>query len=488
MSEKNEQPGNKTDEHDLEQLLREKEKLESLIKRKFTKRVTVMFTDLTGSTRLSEEIGDLAMRSLLNRHYDIVQPAVEMNAGILVKTMGDGTLSYFEDAGDALRAAIDIQRQMGHFNEESAHLLLVRCGLNTGPAIVEKNDINGDTVNVAQRYEAMASPLEILISQETHTLVKDDASFAILFYKETAIKGKIGPQKVYKVLWVPQEIEAFRSHPPDPSVPFADGPVTTDVPIVGAGGRGQPLNVGGSVSHAELKVVREGHPVKTYDVADKPVTIGRSSAADIQIAEMYISRKHARIVLDEGAFYFEDLGSHVGAMRGGVKVVGRVRMNDGDEFAIGDVRLIFSHPSGVVTTGTSFSEAVDEPTVAFAVGSVMTLALKEQDDVVATYEVNEAPLIIGRQADCDVRLESPMISRKHARIHVERGKAILEDLGSNNGTYVKGERIVTAVLDHCDEFRMGPFALQVVDPTRPAPAGESESSIVRKVFSFLKKG
>ena len=79
MSDENNRPGDKSEEIDLETLLKEKEKLDSLIHRKFTKDITVMFTDLSGSTRLSEEIGDISMRSLLKNHYDIVTPIIKSN-------------------------------------------------------------------------------------------------------------------------------------------------------------------------------------------------------------------------------------------------------------------------------------------------------------------------------------------------------------------------------------------------------------------------
>ncbi len=483
MSEKNETAGNTSDEHDLDALLREKEQLESLIKRKFTKNLTVMFTDLSGSTRMAEEIGDIAMHSLLSRHYEIVRPAVEMNAGVLVKTMGDGTLSYFKDAADALRAAIEIQQKMVVFNQDAAYQLLVRCGLNTGPTIVEKNDIYGDTVNVAQRYEAMGKPLDILFSIDTFNQVKEDDSFAVQYYRQTEIKGKIGPQKVFKLLWTDEEIKQHKNHPPDPDVPYSDGPVTADVPIP-PGAEGAELAMGASRTLGRLKIVRDGAPAKHYDLTERPAVIGRSSSADIQIPEMYISRKHALISLENGEFYIEDMGSHVGTYKNDDRIT-KTRMNDGDRFSIGGVKIYFSLISSTQAVETDFP-VMDEPTVAFAAGSVMTLALREGDDITATYQIGKEPLVIGRQVDCDIRLESPMISRRHAQIRVENGVAIVEDLGSNNGTFVRGEKIKRAELLHCDEFRAGPFALQVVDPTRPANA-ETESSIVRKVFSFLKK-
>ena len=91
---------------DLEKLLEEKERLEALIQKKFTRNITIMFTDMKGSTSLRRSEGDLASRFLIKKNYDIIFPSIKENNGVLVKTMGDGTLSYFDKAQDAVRSAV----------------------------------------------------------------------------------------------------------------------------------------------------------------------------------------------------------------------------------------------------------------------------------------------------------------------------------------------------------------------------------------------
>lgn len=199
-------------DHDIssiEQYLEKKAQLENLLQEKFTKTLTVMFTDLKGSTSIAENEGDLSARMLIKHHNDIVFPVIKSHNGVLVKTIGDGTLSYFESAQDGVRAAAQIQKGIDEFNL-TAKLktpILVRIGLHTGKCILEKNDIFGDVVNTASRYESSASPGEIYCSEETYHALADKSEVYCRFIKTITLKGKKEPVNVYKAFWNPTEIE-----------------------------------------------------------------------------------------------------------------------------------------------------------------------------------------------------------------------------------------------------------------------------------------
>ena len=197
---------------DLDKLLDERERLDELIKKKFTKTITIMFTDMKGSSSIAESEGDVISRSLIKKHNDILLPVIRDNKGVLVKTMGDGTLSYFDQADDAVRAAVRIQSDIEDFNHlhPGKTSILVRIGLNTGTSIVEKDDIFGDVVNVASRFQSIALPGEVYISENTYKSL-DDQSFYCKLIQETKLKGMKGIYKVYKVFWDPAEIERDRS-------------------------------------------------------------------------------------------------------------------------------------------------------------------------------------------------------------------------------------------------------------------------------------
>jgi class 3 adenylate cyclase len=194
---------------DIEQHLEKMSQMETLLQEKFTKILTVMFTDLKGSTSLAEDIGDLATRMLIKHHNDIVFPTIQHPNGVLVKTIGDGTLSYFEHAQDGLRAAVQIQKEIDEFNmtKKAKAPIMIRIGLHTGKCILEKNDIFGDVVNTASRFESSANPCEICFSEETYNALIDKAEVYCRFVKTTTLKGKKEPVNVYKAFWNPKEVE-----------------------------------------------------------------------------------------------------------------------------------------------------------------------------------------------------------------------------------------------------------------------------------------
>ena len=196
-------------EVDVDAYLKQREALETAFDEKFTRTLTVVFTDLKGSTAIAEKYGDIVSRQLIQRHNEIVFPAVKEHNGTLVKSIGDGTLSHFEHALDALRAAVKIQRGMDELNRSGKFTMpvLMRIGMHTGKCILEKNDIFGDVVNTSSRFESSANPGEILISEETYNAVADKSEIYSRFDRPVTLKGKSEPYNAYQVFWSPEEIE-----------------------------------------------------------------------------------------------------------------------------------------------------------------------------------------------------------------------------------------------------------------------------------------
>ena len=198
---------------DIGAYLRQREAMESAFEDKFTNTLTVMFTDLKGSTAIAEKYGDLTSRQVIQRHNDILMPAVKECNGTLVKSIGDGTLSHFENALDALRAAVRIQKGIDGLNQTGKFPMpvLMRIGLHTGKCIIEKNDIFGDVVNTASRFESSANPGEILFSEDTYNALADKAEIYCRFDRKVSLKGKAEPFSAYKGFWNPEEIEIDRA-------------------------------------------------------------------------------------------------------------------------------------------------------------------------------------------------------------------------------------------------------------------------------------
>lgn len=203
------------DTQDISNLLDRREALDRAVKEKFQRVLAVMFTDLKGSTAIAEASGDIAVRAMLKKYHDLCLIAVRRHGGTLVKTIGDGSLSHFEDPAAACRAACDIQRGMEEINLSRAYktLLLARIGIHTGECILEKNDIFGDVVNTASRFESSANPGEVFVSEDTYNALPDKAEFYARFDREVTLKGKSMPFKGYIVFWDPKEIELDRNRP-----------------------------------------------------------------------------------------------------------------------------------------------------------------------------------------------------------------------------------------------------------------------------------
>jgi predicted ATPase/class 3 adenylate cyclase len=136
--------------------------------------VTFLLTDIESSTQLWDEHPDDMARALA-RHEDVIREVVEEHAGRLLKTRGEGdaTMSVFERATDAARAAVALQRRVRREAWPNALVLRTRVALHTGEAQLRDGDYFGGTLNRAARIRALASGDEIVMSRATHDLVVD---------------------------------------------------------------------------------------------------------------------------------------------------------------------------------------------------------------------------------------------------------------------------------------------------------------------------
>ena len=126
---------------------------------------TVLFTDLVKSTELLTRIGDAAYRDLRAAHERQVRLTVENSGGRLVNVIGDGTLSIFDRASDAVRCAEAICA------ESDAQHIAVRAGVHTGELERTGMDITGMTVHVGARVAALAGAGEVLVSRTVKDLL-----------------------------------------------------------------------------------------------------------------------------------------------------------------------------------------------------------------------------------------------------------------------------------------------------------------------------
>src|SRR5262249_1630601 len=127
--------------------------------------VTLLFTDIEGSTEMTQQLGDTRWLELLRVHNDLVRQQVSTFGGFEVKSQGDGFMIAFQSARGGLQWGIAIQRSLSERNNRAAdHPLRVRTGLHAGEAIREADDFFGKSVVLAARIAARAKGGEILVS------------------------------------------------------------------------------------------------------------------------------------------------------------------------------------------------------------------------------------------------------------------------------------------------------------------------------------
>jgi len=161
---------------------------------------TVLFTDVEGSTALTQRLGDARAREVLRAHERIVREALKAHGGSEVKTMGDGFMASFSSATRALECAIAMQRAFAEYNESAEEPIRVRIGLNAGEPIAEEEDLFGTAVILAARIAAKAEGGEIVASDVVRQLV---AGKGFLFSDrgDVALRGFEDPVRLYDVRW-----------------------------------------------------------------------------------------------------------------------------------------------------------------------------------------------------------------------------------------------------------------------------------------------
>jgi class 3 adenylate cyclase len=162
---------------------------------------TILFTDMEGSTTLTQRLGDAKAQEVLRAHNRIVRDALKTHSGSEIKHTGDGIMASFASASRALECAIAIQRAFAEHNESNPETpIRVRIGLNAGEPVAEEEDLFGTAVQLAARICAHAEPGEILAPIVVRELA---AGKGFLFSDrgDVALRGFEDPVRLYEVRW-----------------------------------------------------------------------------------------------------------------------------------------------------------------------------------------------------------------------------------------------------------------------------------------------
>jgi class 3 adenylate cyclase/tetratricopeptide (TPR) repeat protein len=178
------------------------------------KTVTVVFSDLVGSTSLGESMDSETLREILHRYFEAMQAVLERHGGAVEKFIGDAIMAVFglpklreDDALRAVTAAVEMQTALEELNDELEAgwgvRLANRTGVNTGEVVAGdvtagQRLVTGDTVNVAARLEQAAAAGEVLLGDLTYRLVRDAVEVEAV--EPLDLKGKAQRVSAYRVL------------------------------------------------------------------------------------------------------------------------------------------------------------------------------------------------------------------------------------------------------------------------------------------------
>jgi class 3 adenylate cyclase/tetratricopeptide (TPR) repeat protein len=180
------------------------------------KTVTVLFSDVTGSTSLGERLDSESLRSVMTRYFEVARTVLERHGGTLEKFIGDAVMAVFgvpevheDDALRAARAAVELRASLAELGDEVERRwgtrLQIRTGVNTGDVVAGypasgQSFVSGDPVNVAARLEQAARPGEILLGPQTLALVRDAVRVEAL--EPLSLKGKAEPVPAFRLVEV----------------------------------------------------------------------------------------------------------------------------------------------------------------------------------------------------------------------------------------------------------------------------------------------
>jgi adenylate cyclase len=204
----------------LEEWNKPKEKGES------TGPVTVLFTDIAGSTNMTQTLGDAVAQQVVRAHNKIVREALAKFNGKEIKHTGDGIMASFSTSSNGVEAAADMQMGTVKHNVNNPDLILgLKIGLNAGEPIAEDNDLFGTTVQLAARIVDKAQAAQIFVS-DTVFGICGGKNYTFIKRGPYEMKGFEGGLQLYEFVWD----KDAKLPEPDP-VPTPEATPSEDIPV-----------------------------------------------------------------------------------------------------------------------------------------------------------------------------------------------------------------------------------------------------------------
>jgi class 3 adenylate cyclase len=241
--------------------------------------LAVLFADVSGSTRLYEELGDEAALSTIARCLAVVKDACDGHQGRVIKTIGDEAMVVFPGADHAAEAAAEIQARIAEEPMAGTTRLALRVGFHYGPALQTEGDVFGDSVNLAARLVGFANRAQVITSADTAAALSPWLRSRTRELDSLTVRGKQRDIRIFEFLWQdsPEDLTALATRKDAPPV--------------------------------RMRLFHGGHERLMGDDSTA-VAMGRDAANDIVIADRMASRMHARVERRSGKFVLVDHSSN----------------------------------------------------------------------------------------------------------------------------------------------------------------------------------
>jgi class 3 adenylate cyclase len=242
--------------------------------------LTILFADVSGSTKLFETRGDFEARRIVAAILNALSDVAAQHGGRVIKTIGDEVMCTFPGAMQGLLGSVDMQKRISHDATFAKDNLAVRIGLHHGDALVEDNDVFGDAVNTAARMAALAKREQIITTASTVRMLTNSGMLRTRSVGQARVAGKQNPIDIVDVTW--QEDTS--------NVTMVQRAIKID---------------SGAHPRIHLQLRYRGKGLEIDDLAP-PFTLGRDVTSSLMVEAEWVSRNHALIECKRGLFTLSD--------------------------------------------------------------------------------------------------------------------------------------------------------------------------------------
>jgi len=242
--------------------------------------LTILFADVSGSTRLFEQRGDVEARAIIARVLEVLSRISDQHGGKVIKTIGDEIMCTFPAAINGVLAACDMHRRLSGDPEFVQDNLAIRVGMHHGDTLVEADDVYGDAVNTAARMASLAKREQIVTTAASVKNLTASGRLNVRSLGKARVAGKLLPIEIVDVLW--QED-------------------TSNVTTVQ-----RAIRLDDDSSGKARLTLRFRGQVIELDENSQPFSLGREGNNQLTVEAEWVSRNHALIEYKRGHFVLSD--------------------------------------------------------------------------------------------------------------------------------------------------------------------------------------